>query len=131
MFSIAAIFVLRFSDQNTLSHSQTISLPGNPLHLAPMSDDGTLNAILVAVDTAESSTGTNGIVCYKWIGAAFSTTQDFAPRDASLSENEFDVTHEQVRKLLYSIGDLRKKGEDEQEGEGEEVEQAVQAYETS
>ncbi|KAF9879859.1 WD repeat domain-containing protein [Colletotrichum karsti] len=125
---IPSIFVLRVSDQNTLSHVQTVSLPGNPLHVAPISSDGTLNTILVAVDPAESST--IGIVSYKWTGAAFSTTQDFTPQDASLSESEFDLTNEQVRKLLYNIGDLRKKGDDEQ-GEGEEGEQVEQTQEAS
>ncbi|KAH0436986.1 WD repeat domain-containing protein [Colletotrichum camelliae] len=128
--SVPAIFVLRVSEQNTLSHVQTVSLPGNPLHVAPISSDSPLSTILVTIDPAESSTVDNGLVSYKWTGAAFSTTQDFVPQDASLTESEFDLTQEQVRKLLYNIGDLRKKNEEQSE-DGEEAEQAEQPQEAS
>ncbi|KAL0938940.1 tRNA methyltransferase [Colletotrichum truncatum] len=126
---VPAIFVLRVSEQNTLSHVQIVSLPGNPLHVAPISNNGSLTTILVAVDPVDASNGPNGILSYKWTGAAFSTTQDFSPVDASLSEDEFDLTAEQVKKLLYNIGDLRKKGDDEQAEEGDETEQVGQAQE--
>ncbi|KAF6815943.1 WD repeat domain-containing protein [Colletotrichum sojae] len=129
--SVPAIFVLRVSEQNTLSHVQTVSLSGNPIHVAPISGESSLNSILVAIDPAEADNGLNGIASYRWTGAAFSSSQDFRPLDESLSEAEFDMSHEQVRKLLYNIEDLRKQGghdgDEEQVDGAEHPEQAGQA----
>ncbi|KAF6841236.1 WD40 repeat domain-containing protein [Colletotrichum plurivorum] len=129
--SVPAIFVLRVSEQNTLSHVQTVSLSGNPIHVAPISGESSLSSILVAIDPAEADTGLNGIASYRWTGAAFSSSQDLRPVDESLSEAEFDMSHEQVRKLLYNIEDLRKQGGhdgDEEQADGaEHLEQVGQA----
>ncbi|KAJ0330399.1 hypothetical protein COL5a_003462 [Colletotrichum fioriniae] len=124
-FSVSAILVLRLAEDNTLSHVQTISLPGNPLHVAPIATENSMTSILVTIDPAENDTAPNGIVSFRWTGAAFSS-QDLGIQDASVSEAEFDMSHEQVRKLLYNTEDLRKRGDDEQgeEGEGEEQAQA-------
>ncbi|KAK1730710.1 hypothetical protein CaCOL14_002808 [Colletotrichum acutatum] len=123
--SVSAILVLRLAEDNTLSHVQTISLPGNPLHVAPIATENSMTSILVTIDPAENDAAPNGIVSFRWTGAAFSS-QDLGIQDASVSEAEFDMSHEQVRKLLYNTEDLRKRGDDEQgeEGEGEEQAQA-------
>ncbi|KAL2880008.1 tRNA (guanine-N(7)-)-methyltransferase non-catalytic subunit trm82 [Colletotrichum sp. CLE4] len=123
--SVSAILVLRLAEDNTLSHVQTISLPGNPLHVAPIATENSMTSILVTIDPAENEDAHNGIVSFRWTGAAFSS-QDLEIQDASVSEAEFDMSHEQVRKLLYNTEDLRKRGDDEQgeEAEGEEQAQA-------
>ncbi|EXF81528.1 WD repeat domain-containing protein [Colletotrichum fioriniae PJ7] len=122
-FSVSAILVLRLAEDNTLSHVQTISLPGNPLHVAPIATENSMTSILVTIDPAENDTAPNGIVSFRWTGAAFSS-QDLGIQDAGVSEAEFDMSHEQVRKLLYNTEDLRKRGDDEQGEEGEGEEQA-------
>lgn len=88
----------------------------------------------MALDPAEADNGLNGIATYRWTGAAFSSSQDFRPLDESLSDAEFDMSHEQVRKLLYNIEDLRKQqgghdGDEEQADEAEHTEQAGQPEE--
>ncbi|KAK1636716.1 WD repeat domain-containing protein [Colletotrichum phormii] len=120
--SVSAILVLRLAEDNTLSHVQTISLPGNLLHVAPIVTENSMTSILVTIDPAENEDAPNGIVSFRWTGAAFSS-QDLEIQDASVSEAEFDMSHEQVRKLLYNTEDLRKRGDDEQgeEAEGEPV----------
>ncbi|KAK1600460.1 WD repeat domain-containing protein [Colletotrichum navitas] len=120
--SVSAIFVLRLSEENTLTHVQTISTPGNPLHVAPIASDSSLTSILAAIDPAENDNSPSGIVSFRWTGAAFSS-QDLGIQDAAVSEGEFDMPREQVRKLLYNIEDLRKRGEDEQGDEAEQEEQ--------
>ncbi|EFQ26363.1 WD repeat domain-containing protein [Colletotrichum graminicola M1.001] len=128
--SVSAIFVLRLSEENTLTHVQTISTPGNPLHVAPIASDGSLTSILAAIDPAENDSSPSGIVSFRWTGAAFSS-QDLGIQDATISEGEFDMPREQVRKLLYNIEDLRKRGEDEQGDEAEQEEQPPQEENTS
>ncbi|KAI3534756.1 WD repeat domain-containing protein [Colletotrichum filicis] len=125
IISVSAILVLRLAEDNTLSHVQTISLPGNPLHVAPIATENSMTSILVTIDPSENDAAPNGIVSFRWTGAAFSS-QDLGIQDASVSEAEFDMSHEQVRKLLYNTEDLRKRGDDEhgEEGEGEEQAQA-------
>ncbi|WYZ34788.1 hypothetical protein EsH8_I_001064 [Colletotrichum jinshuiense] len=120
--SVSAIFVLRVLEDNTLAHVQTISLPGNPLYVAHLSSDSSLTSILVAVDPAENSNLPTSIVSFKWTGAAFSS-QDLGVQDASLSDGEFDMSREQVRKLLYNTDDLRKRGDEERGEQGDEAEQ--------
>ncbi|KAK1978048.1 WD repeat domain-containing protein [Colletotrichum cereale] len=120
--SVSAIFVLRLSEENTLTHVQTISTPGNPLHVAPIASDSSLTGILAAIDPAENDSAPNGIVSFRWTGAAFSS-QDLGIQDAAVGEGEFDMSQEQVRKLLYNIEDLRKRGEDDQGDEAEQEEQ--------
>ncbi|OHF01403.1 WD repeat domain-containing protein [Colletotrichum orchidophilum] len=121
--SVSAILVLRLAEDNILSHVQTISLPGNPLYVAPIVTGNSMTSILVTIDPAENDTAPNGIVSFRWTGAAFSS-QDLGIQDAGVSEGEFDMSHEQVRKLLYNTEDLRKRGDDEQADEEEGDEQA-------
>ncbi|KAK2004646.1 WD repeat domain-containing protein [Colletotrichum falcatum] len=123
--SVSAIFVLRLSEENTLVHVQTVSTPGNPLHLAPIASDSSFTSILAAIDPAENDSELNGIVSYRWTGAAFSS-QHLGIQDAAVGEGEFDMSHEQVQKLLYNIEDLRKRAEDEQGHEAEQEEQEEQ-----
>ncbi|KAK2065818.1 WD repeat domain-containing protein [Colletotrichum caudatum] len=127
--SVPAIFVLRLSEENTLTHVQTVSTPGNPLHVAPIASDSSLTSILAAIDPAENDSATNGIVSFRWTGAAFSS-QDLGIQDAAVGEGEFDMSQEQMRKLLYNIEDLRKRGEDEQGDEAEQEEQPPQEEQT-
>ncbi|OLN88750.1 tRNA (guanine-N(7)-)-methyltransferase non-catalytic subunit trm82 [Colletotrichum chlorophyti] len=124
--SVSAIFVLGLSEPNTLSHVQTISLSGNPLYVAQVACDSSQASVLVAIDPADNSTGPNGIVAFKWTGAAFSSSQDVDIQDAAVSKDEFEMSHEQVRKLLYNVNDLRKIGGDEQGEQGDEAEQEPQ-----
>ncbi|KAK2046985.1 WD repeat domain-containing protein [Colletotrichum somersetense] len=127
--SVPAIFVLRLSEENTLTHVQTVSTPGNPLHVAPIASDSSLTSILAAIDPAENDSAPNGIVSFRWTGAAFSS-QDLGVQDAVVGEGEFDMSQEQVRKLLYNIEDLRKRGEDEQGDQAEQEEQPPQEEQT-
>ncbi|KZL73543.1 WD repeat domain-containing protein [Colletotrichum tofieldiae] len=127
--SVSAIFVLRLSEENTLTHVQTISTPGNPLHVAPVASDSSVTNILVTIDPAENDSAPNGVVSFRWTGAAFSS-QDLGIQDAGVSEGEFDMSHEQVRKLLYNTEDLRKRSEEEQGDEAEQGEQQQQEEQT-
>ncbi|KAK1972962.1 WD repeat domain-containing protein [Colletotrichum sublineola] len=127
--SVSAIFVLRLSEENTLAHVQTISTPGNPLHVAPIASDSSLTTILAAIDPAENDSPPNGIVSFRWTGAAFSS-HDLGIQDAAVGEGEFDMSPEQVRKLLYNIEDLRKRGEGEQGDEAEQEELPPQDEQT-
>ncbi|KAK6227083.1 WD repeat domain-containing protein [Colletotrichum tabaci] len=122
---VSAIFVLSFSEDNTLGHVQTISTPGNPLHVAPVASGSAVTNILVTIDPADNDDAPNGIVSFRWTGAAFSS-QDLGIQDTDVNEGEFDMPHEQVRKLLYNTEDLRKRGDDDQDEEVEREEQQPQ-----
>ncbi|GJC80006.1 tRNA (guanine-N(7)-)-methyltransferase non-catalytic subunit trm82 [Colletotrichum liriopes] len=109
--------------------SATVTANGLQVPVVLAVCESSLTNILVTIDPAENDSAPNGIVSFRWTGAAFSS-QDLGIQDAGVSEGEFDMSHEQVRKLLYNTEDLRKRSEEEQGDEAEQGEQQQQEEQT-
>ncbi|KAM0283601.1 hypothetical protein ACHAQH_002379 [Verticillium albo-atrum] len=115
---VPAIIIFKTSAESIISFHGIIPTAGNPLNLAYINGiDGKVACALVTLDPGES---TEAVYTTKLsISGSIVTKETFKLQDEEVTATEADVSPEEVRKLLYSIEDLRKHDFDGEGVDGE------------
>ncbi|KAL6869620.1 tRNA (guanine-N(7)-)-methyltransferase non-catalytic subunit trm82 [Amphichorda felina] len=119
---IKAIFSWQLTDNNALNHPGVIQLPGNPLALSIISEDGSAPKILAAIDPGSETPAKNlNIFSLTTSDGRLAVDTTSHVEEDAIETGDLEVTESEVRSLLYGMEHLRKQkgGEDEGEGDGE------------
>jgi hypothetical protein len=105
--SVPAVFHWNLSPEGKLQHCKIIALPSNPLDIAISAT--TEPKLIVTVDPSGSESSLSLIAYTLASGEAWllptNTFDESAPEGTVL-----DVSSEQIKKLLYTVESLRKRG---------------------
>lgn len=119
--SVSAIFSWQLTDENVLNHPGVIQLPGKPVHLAiaPASADSPPR-LIVALHLGEP-TPTQSLHAFTLTmnDGRLAVDTDSHIKDEPLEVDEMDVSEEEIRRLLFTVENLRKQPTSAHEAEAE------------
>ncbi|CRK37272.1 hypothetical protein BN1723_004318 [Verticillium longisporum] len=104
---VPAIIIFQTDAESIVKHHSLIPTSGNPLHIAHISGrDGVPARAIVALDPGEATEPVETLSLSLAGGAV--TAESFKLQDDEVTAAEAEVSQAEVRKLLYSVEDLRK-----------------------
>lgn len=124
--SVKAIISWQLTADDTLSHPSVMELPANPLHLSVSGPDpGTAPPkLIVAMDPGQTGARSLYATALAISDGRLAADADSSFQDEALEACEVDASESEVRRLLYTIKNLRKQtggGGDGTEGAEEET----------
>ncbi|KAI0972563.1 hypothetical protein F4678DRAFT_43318 [Xylaria arbuscula] len=117
---VPALFIFQLQNDNAITHRGTLALRGNPLDIITvgLGDE----SLLVTVDAADSD---GEIQVYERDGKAWIPRQPIQSTAAAAdTDSQPPLSRENLDKALYTIENLRKTGNDEDEAVPETAEQS-------
>ncbi|KAI8632059.1 hypothetical protein F5Y19DRAFT_384099 [Xylariaceae sp. FL1651] len=114
-----ALFVFLLQADATLSHFQTLEVPGNPLDTMVLNVTGQTPRLLAAIDPVSGEDNLHSLLVFGRSEGAW--VHQGSIRDTIVTDTHLVLSREDLDKILYTVENLRKTGRDDRGDGGEEI----------